>query len=56
METRYYQAEGVNIERLAVELARMFSAQGYQAQHFGNRDYMTVQLKRGNELLAMVGL
>ena len=56
METRYYQAEGINLERLGVELARMFSAQGYQAQHFGNRDYMTVQLKKGNEIVAIFGL
>ena len=56
METRYYQAEGINIERLAVELERMFSAQGYQAQHFGNRDSMTVQLKKGNDIVAIFGL
>jgi preprotein translocase subunit YajC len=56
METRYYQAEGINLERLAVELERMFAAQGYQAQHFGNRDTMTVQLKKGNEIVAIFGL
>ena len=56
METRYYQAEGINIERLAVELERMFAAQGYQAQHFGNRDHMTVQVKKGNEIVAIFGL
>ena len=56
METRYYQAEGINIERLAVDLDRLFASQGYQTQHFGNRNHMTVQLKKGGEIVALFGL
>jgi hypothetical protein len=56
METRYYQAEGINIERLAVDLERQFASQGYLTQHFGNGNHMTVQLKKGSEIVALFGL
>ncbi len=56
METRYYQAQGINIERLAADLDRMYASQGYQTQHFGNADAMTVQMRRGGEIAAMFGL
>ena len=56
METRYYQAQGINIERIAGELDRSFAGQGFQTQHFGNADNMTVQMKKGGELAALVGL
>jgi hypothetical protein len=56
METRYYQAQGINMERLAADLDRSFASQGFQTQHFGNADYMTVQMKRGGDLAALVGL
>jgi hypothetical protein len=56
METRYSQAQGINIERLANDLDRSFASQGFQTQHFGNADNMTVQMKKGGELAALVGL
>ncbi|HEV2473668.1 MAG TPA: zinc ribbon domain-containing protein [Chthonomonadales bacterium] len=56
METRYYQAQGVNIERLATELDRAYAGQGFQTQHFGNADAMTVQMKKGGDVAALVGL
>jgi hypothetical protein len=56
METRYYQAQGVNIERLAADLDRAYAGQGFQTQHFGNADAMTVQMKKGGDLAALVGL
>lgn len=56
METRYSQAQGINIERLAADLDRSFASQGFQTQHFGNPDYMTVQMKKGGDIAALVGL
>jgi len=56
METRFYQAQGIEIEQLANELERMFIMQGYQAQHFGNNDQMTVQIKKGGDFAAIIGM
>jgi Double zinc ribbon len=56
METRYYQAQGINIERIAADLDRSFASQGFQTQHFGNADYMTMQMKKGGDIAALVGL
>ncbi len=56
MDTRYYHAQGINIEQLAAELDHMYATQGYQTQHFGNADAMTVQIKRGGEFAALFGL
>jgi ribosomal protein L40E len=56
METRYYQAQGINVERLAADLDRSFANQGFQTQHFGNADHMTVQIKKGGDFAALFGL
>lgn len=56
METRFYQATGLDIERIALELERMFLVQGYQVQHFGDRNSMTVQFKKGGDFAAVVGM
>jgi hypothetical protein len=50
MDTRFYQAQGIDIQRLATELERTFVMQGYQVQHFGNSEHMTVQMKKGGIL------
>jgi len=56
LDTRYYQAEGLDVERLATDLEHMFLSQGYQVQHFGNSDHMTVQMKKGGDFIAIFGL
>jgi ribosomal protein L40E len=56
MTTRYYQDPRINIESIAVGLERMFTSQGYQVQHFGNIDQMTVQMKKGGDLVAIIGM
>ena len=56
METRYYQAQGINLEQLATGLDRAFASQGFQTQHFGDTEHMTVQMKKGGEISALVGL
>jgi hypothetical protein len=32
----------------------MYISQGYQVQHFGNMDQMTVQMKRGGDFVAII--
>jgi Double zinc ribbon len=56
MDIRYYNAPDINIERLASDLERMFVAQGYEAQHFGSSDHMTMQMRRGGDVAALFGL
>lgn len=56
MDIRYYNTRDINLERLASELERMFVAQGFETQHFGSADQMTVQLRKGNEVAALFGL
>ena len=56
MESRFYQAQGINLEKLADDMIYMFMMQGYQAQHIANRDSVMVQLKKGGELQALLGM
>lgn len=56
MESRFYQSSGLNIERMAYDLEGVFFAQGYQVQHFGNRERMVVQLKMGGDFEALIGM
>lgn len=56
MDVRYYNTQDINLERLAGELERVFGAQGYETQHFGSVDYMTVQLRKGGDVAALFGL
>ena len=37
-------------------MSNMFLMQGYQAQHFSNRDSVMVQLKKGGEWQALLGM
>jgi hypothetical protein len=56
MEARFYNSKEINIEQLAVDLVRAYQAMGYQAQNIGNNEQMIVQLKKGGELEALVGM
>ena len=56
MEGRYYQTQRIDLERLAGELERLYVMQGYQVQHFGNPDQMTVQVKKGGDFAAILGM
>ncbi len=56
MDARFYQSEEIDIERLAFDLENMYRLQGYDAQHAGTRDQMIVQLKKGGDLVALIGL
>lgn len=56
MDARFYNSEELNIERLATDLENMFRLQGYEVQHLGSNDQMMVQLKKGSDLVALIGL
>ncbi len=56
MDARFYQSEEIDIEQLAFDLENMYRLQGYDAQHAGTRDQMMVQLKKGGDLVALIGL
>ncbi len=56
MDARFYQSEEIDIERLAIDLENMYRLQGYEAQHAGTPDQTIVQLKKGGDLVALIGL
>jgi hypothetical protein len=56
MDARFYQSEEIDIERLAMDLENMYRMQGYEAQHAGTPDQTMVQLKKGGDLIALIGL
>jgi hypothetical protein len=56
MDARFYNSEAIDIERLANDLENMYRIQGYEVQQIGNKDQMMVQLKKGGDLVALIGL
>lgn len=56
MDTRFYQSPYLDIGRIAQELENVFVAQGYQTQQFGDRRQMVVQLRKGSDLEAIIGM
>ena len=56
MNTRFYHASDLDLERVARDLEDRYLSQDYQVQHFGNRDRMVVQLKMGSQLEAVFGM
>jgi len=55
METRFYQTQEINIPAIAQALVFEYQAQGYEAQHFGDFNQATVQLKKESTLRAITG-
>jgi hypothetical protein len=56
MDARFYNSEEIDLEKLATDLENVFRLQGYEAQHLGNKDQTIVQLKKGSDLVALIGL
>ena len=56
MDARFYNTDEIDIERLAGDLVNVYQAQGYQAQSIGSRDEMIVQLKKGGDFEAIIGM
>ena len=56
MDARFYNSEEIDLERLANDLENMYRMQGYEVQQIGNKDQMMVQLKKGGDLVMLIGL
>ena len=56
MDARFYNSDEIDIERLSQDLMNVYTAQGYQTQQIGTKDQMLVQIKKGGDLEALVGL
>jgi hypothetical protein len=56
MDARFYNADDIDIELLANNLENAYRAQNFQAQHVGNNDQIMVQLKKGSDFEAIIGL
>jgi hypothetical protein len=55
METRFYQTQQIIIPPIAQALVLEYQAKGYEAQHFGDFNQTTVQLKKESTLRAITG-
>ena len=56
MDARFYNSEDIDLERLANDLDNMYRMQGFEVQQIGNKDQMMVQLKKGGDLVMLIGL
>jgi ribosomal protein L40E len=56
MDARFYASQEINIPRLATDLENVYRAKGYQTQQFGNADQTLVQLKKGGDFEAIIGM
>src|SRR5260221_3982759 len=55
METRFYQTQEIGIPPIAQALVLEYQAKGYEAQHFGDSNQTTVQLRKESTLRAITG-
>ena len=55
MEALFYQTQDLNLPAIAQALVFEYQAKGYQAQQFGDMNYVTVQLKKESTLRAITG-
>lgn len=56
MDARFYNSDDIDIERLALDLVKAYQAQGYNAQNIGDQGQMLVQLKKGGDFEAILGM
>ncbi len=56
MDARFYNSEDIDIERLASDLVSAYQSQGFKAQYIGNTDQVLVQIKKGGDFEAILGM
>ena len=56
MDARIYNSDEIDIEQLANNLENIYRAQNYQVQQVGSRDQVMVQLKKGSDFEALIGM
>lgn len=55
METRFYEAQGLDLPLIAQSLVREYQAKGYETHSFGNAEQVNVQLRKESTLRAITG-
>ncbi len=55
METRFYQTQGIDLQRIAQALEYEYQAQGYEAQQAGTPEQVIIQLRKESTLRAITG-
>ena len=55
METRFYQTQDLDLQRIAQALVLEYQSKGYEAQQFGDFNQMHVQLKKESTLRTITG-
>src|SRR5437764_1291096 len=55
MEALFYQTQDLDLPTIGQALALEYQAKGYEAQHFGDRTNLTVQLKHESTLRTITG-
>src|SRR5215468_3730266 len=56
MDARFYNSDDIDVERLALDLVNAYQAQGYKAQQIGDQNQMLVQLTKGGDFEAILGM
>jgi len=55
METRFYQTQAIDLQRIAQALMYEYQAQGYEAQQAGTPEQVIIQLRKESTLRAITG-
>jgi hypothetical protein len=55
MEALFYQTQDLDLPAIAQALVLEYQAKGYEAQHFGDMNHVTVQLKQESTLRTITG-
>ena len=56
METRFYQTQAIDLQRIAQALVYEYQAKGYEAQQAGMPEQIIIQLRKESTLRAITGL
>ena len=56
MDARFYRSDNVDINRLATDMQNLYRSQGYQTQQISNDGQIMVQLRKGGDLEALLGM
>ncbi len=56
METRFYQTQELDLQRIAQAIVYEYHAHGYEVQQFGNAEQVIIQVKKESTLRSITGL
>ena len=55
-DTRFYNSKNINIDLVGQDLVKALIAMGYQAQKLGDQEQVLIQVKKGSDLEALLGM